>query len=114
MAHSTRSESNDFLINIADVITEEELEEMINLCDGNHYLPRGKLVAIKNPREFLSFLHQHGTICPEDLSYFVWLLRGVGCFHLAASIEKQGKILVKTHVHIDFLRLNEAFTVFPL
>ena len=81
---------------------------------NNNYLPRGKLDAIKNPYKFLSFLHQRDIICPEDVSYLVWLLKGVGCTDLAASIEKQGKILVKTLVQIALLRLSEAFIVFPL
>ena len=112
MADSTRSlhislptrnpeEFNAFLVNIADEITEEDLEKMIFLCDGqknNNHLPRGKLVAIKNQIEFLSFLCQHGKISLEDVSYLVWLLRNVGRAGLAALIEEQGKILVKTRV----------------
>ena len=128
MAHSPRPpnislparyipEFNAFLVSIAEEITEEELEKMKFLCarqKNNNYLPQGKLDAIKNPHEFLSFLHQRDKICPEDVSYLVWLLKGIGCADLAASIEKQGKILVKTLVQIDLLRLNEAFIVFPL
>ena len=112
MAHSLRqlnisllvrntAEFNAFLAEIADQITEEELEEMKFLCGGKKYgncLPRGKLAAIKTQREFLSFLRHHDIICPEDVSYLVWLLRKVGCNELAASIEEQGKILVKTLV----------------
>ncbi|CAH3038737.1 unnamed protein product [Pocillopora meandrina] len=104
MADSTRSlhislptrnteEFNAFLVNIADEITEEDLEKMIFLCDGqknNNHLPRGKLVAIKNQIEFLSFLCQHGKISLEDVSYLVWLLRNVGRAGLAALIEEQG------------------------
>ena len=127
MAHSTRPpnislparyipEFNAFLVSIAEEIKEEELEKMKFLCarQKNNYLPLGKLDAIKNPHEFLSFLHQRGKICPEDVSYLVWLLKKVGCTDLVASIEKQGKILVKTLVQIDLLRLSEAFIVFPL
>ena len=128
MAQSTRSlnillparntaEFNAFLAQIADQITEEELEKMKFLCDGpqtNNYLPREKLHAIKNPREVLSFLRYHDKICLGDVSYLVWLLRKVGRDELAASIEEQGKILVKTRVLIDLLRLNDAFVVFPL
>ena len=122
MAHSTRPpnislparyipEFNAFLVSIAEEITEEELEEMKFLCArqmNNNYLPRGKLDAIKNPHEFLSFLHQRDIICPEDVSYLVWLLKRVECTDLADSIEKQGKILVRTLLQIDLLRLNEA------
>ena len=128
MAHSPRPpnislparyipEFNAFLVSIAEEITEEELKEMKYLCarqKNNNYLPRGKLDAIKNPHEFLSFLHQRDKICPEDVSYLVWLLKRVGCTDLADSIEKQGKILVRTLLQIDLPRLNEAFIVFPL
>ena len=117
MAHSTQPpdisltarntvEFNDFLAQIADKITEEELKKMKFLCDeqkNNNCLPRGKLDAIKTQREFLSFLRHHDKICLEDVSYLVWLLRNVGCSKLAASIEEQGKILVKTRVQMDFL-----------
>ena len=121
MAHSPRPPNislparyipdfNAFLVSIAEEITEEELKEMKYLCarqKNNNYLPRGKLDAIKNPHEFLSFLHQRDKICPEDVSYLVWLLKGIGCTDLAASIEKQGKILVKTLLQIDLLFLCE-------
>ena len=127
MVHSTRPTNispparykpdfNAFLVSIADEVTKEELEGMKFLCARQvmrNYLPRGELHAIKNPREFLTYLHQKDKICPEDVSYLVWLLRNVGCNELAASIEIQGKILVKTHVQTDLLRLNEAFIVFP-
>ena len=117
MAHSTQPpdisltarntvEFNDFLAQIADKITEEELKKMKFLCDeqkNNNCLPRGTLDAIKTQREFLSFLRHHDKICLEDVSYLVWLLRNVGCSKLAASIEEQGKILVKTRVQMDFL-----------
>ena len=95
------AEFNAFLAKIADQITEEELEEMKFLCDRsqtNNSLPRGKLHAIINPREFLSFLRHHDKICLEDVSYLLWLLRNVGRSELAASVEEQGKILVKTRV----------------
>ena len=112
MAQSTRplnillparntAEFNAFLAQIADQITEEELEKMKFLCDGpqtNNYLPREKLHAIKNPRKILSFLRHHDKICLEDVSYLLWLLRNVGRSELAASVEEQGKILVKTRV----------------
>ena len=128
MAHSTPSlnislparniaEFNALLVNIADQITEEELEKMKFLCvrqNNSNYLPRGKLVANKSQREFLNFLRQHDKICPEDVSYLVWLLRNVGCIDLAASIEEQGNNLIKTRAWIDSLRLNEAFIVFSL
>ena len=95
------AEFNAFLAKIADQITEEELEKMKFLCDRsqtNTSLPRGKLHGIINPREFLSFLHHHDKICLEDVSYLLWLLRNVGRSKLAASVEEQGKILVKTRV----------------
>ena len=82
MVHSTPSlnislharniaEFNAFLVDISDQITEEELEQMKFLCvrqNNSNYLPRGKLVAIKNQREFFNFLRQHDKICPEDVS----------------------------------------------
>ncbi|PFX29079.1 hypothetical protein AWC38_SpisGene6130 [Stylophora pistillata] len=86
-------EFNAFLVKIANRITEEELEEMKLLCDektDTNDLPRGQLCAIKNQREFLSFLRQHGKICPNEISYLVWLLRNVGCIELADWIEEQG------------------------
>ena len=109
------AEFNAFLAEIADQITEEELEEMKFLCGGKKYgncLPRGKLAAIKTQREFLSFLRHHDIICPEDVSYLVWLLRNAGCIDLAASIEEQGNNMIKTRAWIDSLRLNEALIFF--
>ena len=84
------------------------------LCDeqtNDNYLPRGKLLAIKSQREFLSFLRQHGKICPDDVSYLVWLLRNVGLKELADSIAEQGKIVAGTRVQMDLLRLHEALNV---
>ena len=114
MAQSTRppnipqparymAEFTSFLITIADKITEEDLKEMKLLYarqNNNNYLPRGKLDAIKNPREFFTYLHRQDKICPEDVSYLVWLLRNVGCNELAASIEEQGKLLVKIRMQM--------------
>ena len=117
MAQSTRppnisllvrniTEFDAFLVNIADEITKEELEEMKFLCarqNNNNYLPLGKLDAIENQREFLDFLRQHGKIRQDDMSYLKWLLRTVGRIDLA-----DGKILVKTYVQIDLLRLKRS------
>ena len=117
MAQSTRppnisllvrniTEFDVFLVNIADEITKEELEEMKFLCarqNNNNYLPLGKLDAIENQREFLDFLRQHGKIRQDDMSYLEWLLRTVGRIDLA-----DGKILVKTYVQIDLLRLKRS------
>ena len=117
MAQSTRppnisllvrniTEFDAFLVNIADEITKEELEEMKFLCarqNNNNYLPLGKLDAIENQREFLDFLRQHGKIRQDDMSYLEWLLRTVGRIDLAG-----GKILVKTYVQIDLLRLKRS------
>ena len=117
MAQSTRppnisllvrniTEFDVFLVNIADEITKEELEEMKFLCarqNNNNYLPLGKLDAIENQREFLDFLRQQGKIRQDDLSYLEWLLRTVGRIDLA-----DGKILVKTYVQIDLLRLKRS------
>ena len=117
MAQSTRppnisllvrniTEFDAFLVNIADEITKEELEEMKFLCarqNNNNYLPLGKLDAIENQREFLDFLRQHGKIRQDDMSYLEWLLRTVGRIDLA-----DGKILVKTYVQIDLLRLKRS------
>ena len=92
-------EFNAFLNQIADEITKEELEQMKFLClrqNNDNYLPRGELQAIKSQREFLSFLRQHDRICPEDVSYLVWLLRNVDCIRLAELIENQGKIVALT------------------
>ena len=115
MAQSTRppnisllvrniTEFDAFLVNIADEITKEELEKMKFLCarqNNNNYLPLGKLDAIENQREFLDFLRQHGKIRQDDMSYLEWLLRTVGRIDLA-----DGKILVKTYVQINLLRLK--------
>ena len=117
MAQSTRppnisllvrniTEFDAFLVNIADEITKEELEKMKFLCarqNNNNYLPLGKLDAIENLREFLDFLRQQGKIRQDDLSYLEWLLRTVGRIDLA-----DGKILVKTYVQIDLLRLKRS------
>ena len=117
MAQSTRppnisllvrniTEFDAFLVNIADEITKEELEKMKFLCarqNNNNYLPLGKLDAIENQREFLDFLRQHGKIRQDDMSYLEWLLRTVGRIDLA-----DGKILVKTYVQIDLLRLKRS------
>ena len=117
MAQSTRppnisllvrniTEFDAFLVNIADEITKEELEKMKFLCarqNNNNYLPLGKLDAIENQREFLDFLRQHGKIRQDDMSYLKWLLRTVGRIDLA-----DGKILVKTYVQIDLLRLKRS------
>ena len=117
MAQSTRppnisllvrniKEFDAFLVNIADEITKEELEKMKFLCarqNNNNYLPLGKLDAIENQREFLDFLRQHGKIRQDDMSYLEWLLRNVGRIDLA-----DGKILVKTYVQIDLLRLKRS------
>ena len=117
MAQSTRSpnisllvrnitEFDAFLVNIADEITKEELDKMKFLCarqNNNNYLPLGKLDAIENQREFLDFLRQQGKIRQDDLSYLEWLLRTVGRIDLA-----EGKILVKTYMQIDLLRLKRS------
>ena len=117
MAQSTRSpnisllvrnitEFDAFLVNIADEITKEELDKMKFLCarqNNNNYLPLGKLDAIENQREFLDFLRQQGKIRQDDLSYLEWLLRTVGRIDLA-----DGKILVKTYMQIDLLRLKRS------
>ena len=117
MAQSTRppnisllvrniTEFDAFSVNIADEITKEELEKMKFLCarqNNNNYLPLGKLDAIENQREFLDFLRQHGKIRQDDMSYLEWLLRTVGRIDLA-----DGKILVKTYVQIDLLRLKRS------
>ena len=100
------TEFDAFLVNIADEITKEELEKMKFLCarqNNNNYLPLGKLDAIENQREFLDFLRQQGKIRQDDLSYLEWLLRTVGRIDLA-----DGKILVKTYVQIDLLRLKRS------
>ena len=117
MAQSTRppnisllvrniTEFDAFSVNIADEITKEELEKMKFLCarqNNNNYLPLGKLDAIENQREFLDFLRQHGKIRQDDMSYLEWLLRTVGRIDLA-----DGKILVKTYMQIDLLRLKRS------
>lgn len=111
-----KAEFDTFLGDIAREITKEELDKMKFLCarqyNNNNYLPRGELDAIERQHEFLRFLSQEEKICQEDVSYLVWLLRTVGCIELAVSIEKHGKILVKTCVQIDLLRSNKTFIVF--
>ena len=55
----------------------------------------------RNTEEFNAFLVNIADeiiISLEDVSYLVWLLRNVGRAGLAALIEEQGKILVKTRV----------------
>ena len=110
-----KAEFDTFLAEIAREIKKEELEKMKFLCArqyNKNYLPRGELDAIERQHEFLRFLSQEEKICQEDVSYLVWLLGTVGCIKLADSIEKHGKILVKTCAQIDLLRSNKTYIVF--
>ena len=88
---------NALLVQISGEITQEELIQMKFLCqDPNFNLPGGELDAIENPRELLSFLGRKGKIWPEDVSFFIWLLRSVGKVQLAVSIEEQGTLITDT------------------
>ena len=61
------------------------------LCAND--LPIGKLDSIKKPREFLNFLRKTDKIGPDDVSYLVSLLEGIGNIPLANAARKDlGKI----------------------
>ena len=96
---TNEGEFNAFLVNIADEITKEEVQQMKFLCLGqNNNLPRGPLERIEEPREFVNFLRRRGQISPEDVGYLIWLLDTSGNKRLAKMIKERGKKIVQSTV----------------
>lgn len=86
------SEFNVSLLEIANEITHDVLEDMKFVCD----FPKGKLESINEPREFLAILQNSGKIAPGDVDYLVSLLEKVGCKALAKTVvEKLGTVRVR-------------------
>ena len=85
------AEFNHFLLEIADEITKDQIDEMKFLCEGD--LPKGVLDSIENPREFLNFLRIRGKIGPDDVPYLVSLLEGIGNIQLADIVKGLGEML---------------------
>ena len=89
------AEFNAFLVEIADQITNEEVNEMKFLCLETlgeiNNLPRGRLDEIKEPREFLNFLRKRRIIWPGNVGFLTWLLDSNGNKRLANKISERGK-----------------------
>lgn len=82
-------EFNVSLLEIANEITHDVLEDMKFVCD----FPKGKLESINKPREFLGILQTSGKIAPGDVDYLVSLLEKVGSEALAKTVvEKLGTV----------------------
>ena len=64
---TNEAEFSVFLVEIADQITKEEVDEMKYLCT---LLPRGRLDEIKEPREFVN-------LGPDALVKFLFILRKI-------------------------------------
>ena len=89
---TNEAEFNAFLVQIADEITKEELDEMKFLCfELNNNLPRGRLDEIKAPREFVNFLRERGIISPGDVGFLKYLSETTGKIKLANLISERGK-----------------------
>ena len=89
---TNEAEFNAFLVQIADEITKEELDQMKFLCfELNNNLPRGRLDEIKAPREFVNFLRERGIISPGDVGFLKCLLETTGKIKLANLISERGK-----------------------
>jgi len=84
------AEFNRLLLEIADEITEDQLDKMKFLCEDD--LLKGRLDSIKNQREFLNFLRIRGKIGPDDVSYLVSLLEDIGNIRLADKVKELGEI----------------------
>ena len=80
---------NKFLLQIANEIKSDELDDMKFVCQGA--LPRGKLELIASPKELLNALRRSGIIRPGDVMYLVTLLEGVGLVQLAERVKEGGK-----------------------
>ena len=95
---------NKFLLQIANEITSDELEEMKFVCE--EVLPRGKLELIAKPRELLNFLKRSGKIRPGDVMYLVTLLEDAGLVQLAERVKEGGKtsILLFSFITTFFAR----------
>ena len=63
---TNEAEFSVFLVEIADQITKEEVDEMKYLCT----LPGGRLEEIKEPREFVN-------LGPDALVKFLFILRKI-------------------------------------
>ena len=95
-ACTNEAEFNAFLVEIADEITKEEVQQMKFLClEENNNLPRGRLDEIKEPREFVSFLRQRGKLSPGDVGYLIGLLKNTGNTRLADMIRERGKKIIQ-------------------
>ena len=89
---TNEAEFNAFLVQIADEITKEELDQMKFLCfELNNNLPRGRLDEIKAPREFVNFLRERGIISPGDVGFLKYLSETTGKIKLANLISERGK-----------------------
>jgi len=84
---TNEAEFSVFLVEIADQITKEEVDEMKYLCT----LPGGRLEEIKEPREFVNFLLREGIIRPGNVGFLTWLLDSTGNKRLANLIRERGK-----------------------
>lgn len=80
---------NKFLLQIANEIKSDELDDMKFVCQGA--LPRGKLELIASPKELLNALRRSGIIRPGEVMYLVTLLEGVGLVQLAERVKEGGK-----------------------
>ena len=89
---TNEAEFNAFLVQIADEITKEELDQMKFLCyELNNNLPRGRLDEIKASREFVNFLRERGIISPGDVGFLKYLSETTGKIKLANLISERGK-----------------------
>ena len=113
---SNEEEFNAFLVKIADEITKEEVHDMKFLClEQNYNLPRGRLDEIKEPREFVSFLRQSGTISPGDVGYLIWLLDNTRNTRLADVIRERGKKIIQgIFITCVFNRLCSQLNILPI
>ena len=88
---SLTADFNYFLLQIANEIKSDELEDMKFLCEGDDGLPRTKLELIANPKELLNVLRKSGKIKPGEVTYLVTLLERVGLVQLAERVKEEGK-----------------------
>ena len=90
-ADLTTTYFNRFLLQIANEIKSDELEDMKFVCEGDDDLPRTKLEPIANPRELLDVLRKSGKIKPGEVINLVTLLERVGLVQLAERVKEAGK-----------------------
>lgn len=88
---SLTADFNYLLLQIANEIKSDELEDMKFLCEGDDGLPRTKLELIANPKELLNVLRKSGKIKPGEVTYLVTLLETVGLVQLAERVKEEGK-----------------------